>query len=55
MKKKSPEFTKEWFAEQGRIGGKKTKALYGLKHYANINPKNKKNKPVDKVLDKPLV
>lgn len=42
MKKKFKEFTKEWFAEQGRLGGEKTKKLYGTTHYSSINPKKKK-------------
>lgn len=34
--------TKEWFAEQGSKGGKKTKALYGSKHFRKINPRTRK-------------
>lgn len=43
MKKKLEKYTKEWFAEKGRIGGKKTKELYGTKHFAKIRRKKVDN------------
>lgn len=52
MKKKPEKFTREWFVEEGKKGGYKTKELYGLKHYSKIR---KKKEPVDKVLDNPPV
>lgn len=45
MKKQSEKFTREWFVEQGRIGGKKTKELYGTSHYAKIRKKDVDNLP----------
>lgn len=52
MKKKPEKYTKEWFAEQGSLGGKRTKELYGLNHFAKIrrkkvdNPKEIVKEPV---------
>lgn len=43
MKKKPEKYTKEWFAELGRQGGKKTKELYGLKHYSKMGKKKVDN------------
>ena len=49
MKKQIEKFTKEWFAEQGRIGGEKTKSLYGLKHYSKMSQaKVDKSKKLEK-------
>lgn len=45
MKKQSEKFTREWFVEQGRLGGLRTKELHGLKHFRKLNEKRKK--PVD--------
>lgn len=39
MKKKFEKYTREWFAEMGRIGGLRTKELHGLKHFSRIAPK----------------
>jgi hypothetical protein len=38
MKKEIRKFTREWFVEQGRIGGLKTKEKYGTNHYSKIRP-----------------
>jgi hypothetical protein len=48
-------YTREWFVQQGKKGGLKTKKLYGLNHYSKINPKRKKKQAVDKPLDNPPV
>lgn len=37
MKKEIKKFTREWFVEQGRIGGQKTKEIHGLKHFRKLN------------------
>lgn len=36
MKEKPKKYTREWFVEQGRKGGQKTKDLYGRKHFKEI-------------------
>jgi len=47
MKKKLIKFSREWFVEQGRIGGAKggnrTKELYGLQHYSKMGKKKVDN------------
>lgn len=50
MKKKLEKFTREWFVEQGRIGGLKTKEIHGLKHFRKLNSDRKvdKSKKKDK-------
>ena len=53
MTQSSPEkYTREWFIEQGRIGGNKTKELYGLKHFEKIRKKGEKSKKAAKQLIK---
>ena len=40
-------YTREWFVEQGRSGGTKTKELYGVKHFKKLNQLKKNKKKVD--------
>lgn len=56
MKKHPEKFTREWFVEQGRIGGLKTKEKYGTKQFEKLN-KIRWGKKGDKSkhTDKPLV
>lgn len=49
MKKQPVKFTREWFVEQGRLGGLKTKEIHGLKHFRKLNEKRKKK--VDNFLE----
>ena len=44
MKKKPEKFTREWFVEQGRLGGLKTKEIHGLKHFRKLNEDRKVDK-----------
>lgn len=44
MKNKPEKFTREWFQEQGRLGGLKTKEIHGLKHFRKLNEERKVDK-----------
>ncbi len=48
-------YTREYFVKMGKIGGRKTKKLYGLKHYSKINPGKQKKENVDMPIDKGVV
>jgi hypothetical protein len=47
MKKKPEKFSREWFVEQGKLGGAKggnrTKELYGLQHFSKMGKKKVDN------------
>lgn len=48
MNKQPEKYTREWFIEQGRLGGLRTKELHGLKHYSRMGKKKVDKSAKDK-------
>ena len=48
-KQEEVKFTREWFVEQGKLGGEKLKRLYGEKYFTQTLPQIREKKRVDKL------